>query len=85
MTFFVRKCLEEFNEGDKVLIKGAIVSTRKLKEIPEFSDLLAHAKVKQFAGVRQFMIDDEIEPKKIIEIMDKHPKSCFIKPFQIFF
>jgi len=73
---FVRMLAEKL--GDKnTHIKGPIISTRNLKEMPEFSDLLAHVQVKQFMGIKQFILDQELTGNQIIQIMEATPLSHF--------
>ncbi len=65
----------------KTKITGAIVSTQNLKENPEFSLLLAHAEVKQFQGVKRFIIDEEMCGKDILKFLEKNPKAFFALSF----
>ncbi|MFA5019492.1 MAG: hypothetical protein WC533_00145 [Candidatus Pacearchaeota archaeon] len=62
--------------GDKTAnVKGVIVSTRNLKEMPEFQKTLAHANVKQFMGVKQFQIEETMTGRQIINILNLLPTS----------
>ncbi len=79
----VKAVAEKIDEGESVLMSGAIISTRNLKEIPEFHNLLAHCKVKQFQGVRKFLIDTEISKEKIFELCEKFPKSFLALSFKV--
>lgn len=64
--------------GDsKTIVNGAIISTNNLKENPEFSELLAHAEVKQFQGVKRFIINKEMNGKEILNFLEKNPKAFF--------
>jgi|TARA_Y100000310_G_scaffold314465_1_gene363844 hypothetical protein len=67
--------------SEKTKVTGAIVSTTNLKEIPEYNHLLAHAEVKQFQGVRRFLIDVELTGEEIIKIVNAFPKTFFALTF----
>jgi hypothetical protein len=71
------RCLAEELGDSSAEIKGVIVSTRQLKEVPEFEELLAQVKIKQFMGVKQFQIDQELTGNQIIEILNLVP-SAFV-------
>jgi hypothetical protein len=74
-NFFVRACLQ--NVKGKVAMTGAIISTMDLrKEID-----LPLEKTKQFMGVKQLVINGEVEASKIIQIMDKYPRAFFALTF----
>lgn len=72
----VRMMAEILGEN-KARATGSIVSTRNLKEMPEFSKLLAQANVKQFAGVKQFQLDLDISGRELISLLDKFPSAFF--------
>jgi len=72
----VREVAEKLGNG-KTKVTGGIISTVNLKEIPKYLNLLAHAKVKQFQGVKNYQIDLELSGKEIIEIIDAFPKAFF--------
>jgi len=76
----VRKVAEKLGE-DKTRITGAIISTRNLKEEPIFRDILANSEVKQFQGVRRFIINTEMSGKDIIKFLDECPKAFFALSF----
>lgn len=64
--------------GDnKTIVTGAIISTNNLKENPEFSELLRDAEVKQFQGVKRFMIKKEMSGIEIKNFLDKNPQAFF--------
>jgi hypothetical protein len=67
--------------SDKVSVTGAIVSTRNLKEEPVFSELLAHADVKQFQGVKRFLVNTEMSGEEILKFLNECPKSFFALTF----
>lgn len=62
---------------EKVEVTGAIVSTVNLKEIDEFKDILASAEVKQFQGVKRFILKQEMSGNEIKSIIDAFPKAFF--------
>lgn len=72
----VRMFAEKLGEK-KIRVSGPIISTRNLKDIPEFKQILAEANVKQFMGVKQFMIDKELSGNEITSMMNLSPLSHF--------
>lgn len=66
----------------KTEVKGGIISTVNLKEIPKYKDILAHAKVKQFQGVKNYQISTELSGKEIVEMVDAFPKAFFGLSFE---
>ncbi len=77
VNFFVRRGLEKLKEP--IDISGVIVSTLDLKSNLEFE----FEKIKQFAGVKQIVINSKISPEKIISLMDKFPKAIFALSFSL--
>ncbi|MCK4997069.1 hypothetical protein KAS08_02090 [Candidatus Pacearchaeota archaeon] len=71
----VRKSLELIS--GQVAVKGVIVSTLDLKDELPFPI----EKVKNFQGVKKNVINTEIEPSVIINLMDKYPKVFFALSF----
>jgi len=70
--------------GDnKTKVTGVIVSTSNLKEEPEFRNILSHCDVKQFMGIKQFKIDDEMSGKGLTYLLDKFPKAFFALSFKV--
>jgi hypothetical protein len=67
--------------NEKVKVTGGIISTINLKEIPKYHVLLANATVKQFQGVKNYLIDVEMSGKEIIEIVEAFPKAFFALSF----
>jgi hypothetical protein len=65
----------------KTKVTGAIVSTQNLKEKPEFKLLLENSEVKQFQGVKRFLIDKEMSGKEILAFLGKNPKAFFALSF----
>ena len=77
----VKGVAEKLRNGESVKVSGAIVSTKNLKEEAEFSNLLAHCEVKQFQGVKRFLINTDIPKEKILALCEKFPKSFFALSF----
>ncbi|MEA3248220.1 MAG: hypothetical protein U9Q73_00785 [Nanoarchaeota archaeon] len=75
-NFLVRKCLRKIN--GTVGIKGVIISTSNLKEEVGFNI----KKVSNFQGVKTHVIDIEVEPLKVLELMDKYPRIFFALSFR---
>lgn len=64
--------------GDKITdVGGAIISTVNLKEIPEFKNFLASAEMKQFQGVKRFIINQKMTGKEITHLLKTFPKAFF--------
>lgn len=61
----------------KTQITGAIVSTSDLK------NELKYKEIKQFQGVKRYLIDDEISGKEILELLEKFPKTFFALSFSV--
>ncbi len=75
-NFLVRSCLGKID--GYVAIRGVIVSTLDLKNEIEFEI----KKVSNFQGVRKYIIDIEVEPSKILDLMNKYPKGFFALSFK---
>lgn len=75
-NFLVKKCLIKSNE-EKIPMKGAIISTLDLRDEVKFEI----EKTKNFQGVRQLVINTEIEPQEILELMEKYPRIFFALSF----
>ncbi len=71
----VRWCLKDLGS---VKATGVIVSTLDLRDEIPF-DL---KKVSNFQGVRKHVVDGEIEPQVIFDLMDKYPKAFFALSFK---
>lgn len=76
----VRVVAEKLDDK-KTKVTGAIVSTSNLKEESEFKELLGDAEVKQFQGVKRFIINKKISGKEILNILEKNPKTFFALSF----
>ncbi len=63
--------------SNKSKITGAIVSTSDLKGELEFKE------VKQFQGVKRYLIDSEMSGEEIIKLLDKFPKNFFALSFKL--
>ena len=75
-NLLTRKCLEKM--GDSAEVKGVIVSTRDLRDEITF-DI---EKVSNFQGVRKHLINGNVNPAQIFELMDKYPKAFFALTFK---
>jgi len=61
--------------GNKVRVTGAIVSTNDLKEELDFKE------IKQFQGVKRYIIDKEMDGDDILSLLEKFPKAFFALSF----
>ena len=66
------------NIFERIQIKGVIVSTLDLSEEINFPI----QKISNFQGVRKIQINTEVDPKEIIELMEKYPKIFFALSFR---
>ncbi|MFA5992211.1 MAG: hypothetical protein WC796_00720 [Candidatus Pacearchaeota archaeon] len=80
---FVRSVASRIKDGEKVKVSGVIVSTRNLRELPEFSKLFGNVEIKQFMGVKQFKISTEMTGKEIVGLCDSLPNSFLALSFSI--
>ncbi len=76
-NFLVKKGLEKVN--GKISMKGILVSTFDLTKEIGFEI----QKTKNFMGIRQIVIDTEVEPKQILDFMEKYPRVFFALTFSI--
>lgn len=72
----VKTMAEKLGEG-KTNIAGAIVSTSDLKNELKCKD------IKQFQGVKRYLIDYEMSGKEILELLKKFPKTFFALSFSV--
>ncbi|MGC9309293.1 MAG: hypothetical protein ACP5D2_01190 [Candidatus Nanoarchaeia archaeon] len=72
-NFFVKKCLRGNLE-----VKGAIISTFDLKEEIDFE----FEKEKNYMGIKQILINNQIDAEKIFKLMEKYPKVFFALSFK---
>jgi len=77
-NFLVRKCLEKA-EGN-LDMKGIIVSTLNLGNEEEIGFEIK--KRSNFQGIKKLEVDTSIDPKIILDLMDKHPKVFFALSFK---
>lgn len=70
----VRDCAEKLG-SKRTKVEGAIVSTLDLKKDLEFKE------IKQFQGVKRYMIENEMSGPEIIALLDKFPKAFFALSF----
>ena len=61
---------------NKTNVTGAIVSTNDLKEKLDFKE------IKQFQGVKRYLIDSEMSGNDILSLLDKFPKAFFALSFE---
>lgn len=62
---------------EKVRVTGAVISTLDLKGELEFEN------IKQFQGVKKYLIDSEMSGNEIIGLLDKFPKAFFALSFVV--
>ena len=73
---FVRMMAEKLG-GNRAFVSGVLVSTRDLKGQLNFKD------IKQFAGVKQYILDGEMVGSEIINLLDSFPSSFFALSMKI--
>ena len=61
--------------SNKTRVTGAIVSTNDLKEELDFKE------IKQFQGVKRYIIDEEMDGNDILSLLEKFPKAFFALSF----
>ena len=71
---FVKITAEKLG-NNKTRITGAIVSTNDLKGELDFKE------IKQFQGVRRYIIDKEMDGNEILSLLEKFPKAFFALSF----
>lgn len=74
-NFFVSRMLEA--APDKIQVKGAIISTFDMRKDITFPI----ADTKGYMGIKQLIIDNEIEKKVLIELMKKYPRAFYALSF----
>ncbi len=62
---------------EKTRITGAIVSTQNLKDDLDFKE------VKQFQGVKRYMLDVEMSGLEILSLLERFPKNFFALSFSV--
>ncbi len=71
------KAIAEKLGGNKTKITGAIVSTNDLKGQIEFKE------IKQFQGIKRYIIEKEMSGKSILDLIEKFPKAFFALSFEV--
>ena len=71
------KTMAEKLGGRKTNVTGAIISTSDLKNEIKFKE------IKQFQGVKKYLIDNEMSGKEILELLEKFPKTFFALSFSV--
>ena len=71
---FVRVTAEKLG-NNKVRVTGAIVSTNDLKGELDFKE------IKQFQGVKRYIIDKDMDGGEIFSLLEKFPKAFFALSF----
>lgn len=61
--------------NEKTQITGAIISTSDLKEELDFIN------IKQFQGVKRYLIDKEMSGEEILSLLERFPKTFFALSF----
>ena len=74
-NFLVRKCLDKISE--EVEVKGIIVFTGALSE-----SKIPIERVKQFMGIKQYVINTKANSGNIIDLMNRYPKAFFALSFK---
>ncbi len=72
----VRVCLEKISKP--ILVKGVIVSTVNLKEQLK----IPISGIKQFMGIKQLIVDTELQPKELMDAIDATPRAFFALSFK---
>ena len=74
-NFFVRECLS--GVSGEIEIKGVIVCTFDLRNEIKFNI----ERIKQFAGVKQYVINTKANPSDIVGLIDKYPRAFYALSF----
>jgi hypothetical protein len=72
----IRDVAKELGDN-KADITGAIISTSDLKGVLEFEE------IKQFQGVKRYLINNKMSGKEIIELIERFPKNFFALSFKL--
>lgn len=72
----VKTMAEKLGEK-KTQVTGAIISTSDLKNEIKYKE------IKQFQGVKKYLIDSEMSGKEILELLNKFPKTFFALSFSV--
>ncbi|MFZ5954998.1 MAG: hypothetical protein ACOYT4_01110 [Nanoarchaeota archaeon] len=74
-NFLVKECLSTLKNN--IEIKGAIISTIDLRDDIKFKI----ENVKNFMGVKQFILSSTINPEEILRLINKYPRVFFALSF----
>jgi len=69
------RTVAEILGDEKTIVTGAIISTSDLKGQVRFKE------IKQFQGVKRYLIDDEMTGREMISLIDSLPKAFFALSF----
>src|SRR3989344_8018984 len=72
----VKAVADKADNGEKIKITGAIVSTRDLTDDIKFKEK------KQFQGVKRYIIDTEMTKEQIINLCNNFPKAFIALSFE---
>lgn len=71
------KAMAEKLGDNQTNVTGAIVSTTDLKDKIDFKD------IKQFQGVKRYLIDKEMSGTEILSLLNEFPKNFFALTFEV--
>ncbi|MEK6844030.1 MAG: hypothetical protein AABX83_01240 [Nanoarchaeota archaeon] len=74
-NFLVKKCLEEVK--GEIDVTGAIICTTDLRKDLKFNI----ERIKQFAGVKQHIINTKVSVSNLLETMAKYPRAFYALSF----
>ncbi len=74
-NFFVKKCIEK-SKGE-IQLSGVIVYTAKLED-----SKIPIERVKQFMGVKQYVINSKVDSVHLLDTMRKYPKAFYALSFK---
>ncbi len=69
--------------SSKTNVTGVIVSTRNLNEDSDLKEVLKDCQIKQFAGVKQFIISKDLSGDQIKIMIKKFPRAFFGLSFNV--
>jgi len=72
----VKLMVEKLGDG-KTLVSGAIISTLDLKDKLDFK------KIKQFQGVKKYLIEKEFSGLEVLRLLEEFPKAFFALSFKV--
>jgi hypothetical protein len=77
-NYLVLKCLETLRQGERVEVKGIIVTTLDIEKDIDF-DI---EDIKKFMGIKKIIVNTEIEKEKLMNIMEKNPRVFYALSFK---